>query len=122
MTIDYWLFRTSSNPHDSDAVLPPFGSQEEVIERLCSVPGFELYRKESLENSEPFAIITYIEEDSNGEAQDVEFNLSGDPVTCISISRASREDFLPIVHALSNLAPFAIVDIDGEAISPDELD
>jgi len=40
---------------------------------------------------------------------------------CISINRASQEDFLPIITVLSELAPFEIVDIDGEAISPDEL-
>lgn len=121
MSVDYWLFRVSPEQNDPNAELPPFGSQEEVITRLCSQPGFKLYRKEQSENCEPLAVVTYIEENEEGEESDVEFTLQGNPITCISISGASQEDFLPIITALGELAPFEIVDIDGEAISSDEL-
>jgi hypothetical protein len=121
MSVDYWLFRVPFEQDDPNAEQPPFGSQEEVVNRLCSQPGFTLHRKERLENSEPWAVIVYITENEEGEESDVEFSIQGDPVICISINRASQEDFLPIVTVLSELAPFEIVDIDGEAISPDEL-
>ncbi|MBD2075146.1 hypothetical protein H6F86_14830 [Phormidium sp. FACHB-592] len=121
MSVDYWLFRVPFKRDDPKAELTPFGSQEEVVNRLCSQPGFTLHRKKRIENDEPWAVIVYITANEEGEESDVEFSVQGDPVTCISIHRAFREDFLPIITVLSELAPFEIVDINGEAISPDEL-
>jgi hypothetical protein len=105
--------------------LPPisFGSKTAIIDRLCSVVGFEIIDEEYFLGSEPCATIAYQYHHQDDEGDYVEFTLTGDPVTCIWIEDTDREDFYPIMEALKDLAPFAIFDLgDGILIDPEELD
>lgn len=136
MSVDFSLFRASSEDEFDEASELSFGNQQEIIERLCSTVGFEYdheynerqlaalkeYQKEQISSDmSPMSIIFYCyhHEDDMGRA--IEYYLQGDPVTCISINRAYPEDFLPIIEALEDLEPFVIFGPDG-TLQPEELD
>lgn len=123
MSVDYFLFRASPSKDNQTMMqeLLPFGSQEEVLQRLCSSPGFKPSTKKRINNDKSWAFVTYCYSYGDREGREIEFALQGDPVDCISVNRAYKEDFLPITHVLTDLAPFEIMDIDGEFVSPDEL-
>ncbi len=55
-----------------------------------------------------------------GPSGELESSLWGDPVKYLSINRCAPQDFLPIVDALPDLAPFAISsDSDEEVRNPE---
>jgi hypothetical protein len=119
MSVDYCLFRSPTDRDNPGSQLPAFGSQKDIIERLCAIPEFTLHKK-SLEDDIPWATMTYIGKGEQGEDFGFDFELQGDPVDCISSSDISPRDFLPIIEAFSELAPFEIIDIDGEVVSLDD--
>ncbi|KAM3095505.1 hypothetical protein ACKFKG_13445 [Phormidesmis sp. 146-35] len=123
MSIDYFLFRASPNKDKQTAIqeLPSFGNQEEVVQRLCSSPGFKLSTQKRINNDKSWAFVNYFYSHVDGQGRGIEFALQGDPVDCISVKQAYKEDFLPVTHVLTDLAPFEIMDIEGVLVSPDEL-
>jgi hypothetical protein len=150
MSVDHTLLRVSSSFFDIPSnqwleeltaeTIMTFGSQPDVIRRLCSILGFEhdahedklrlkYWRESQSQDSipsdrQPPAIATihykYHQSEDNGRV--VRYLLLGDPIDCISMNRAYPEDFLPVVDVLSELAPFLILDpTDGSFTNPEEL-
>ena len=119
MSVNYLLLRISSSIfHDdhnqilldlTDETVLPFGSQQEIIDCLCSVRGFEHYTYNTHQT-----IIFYKYHHHGDCGREVRYSLLDDPVTTLSINRAYPEDFLPVIDVLKQLEPFIIV-------APDEL-
>lgn len=140
MSVDYMLIRILSG-RELEAMneLSPFGSQQEIIDRLCAVLGFERNiwedehlrpeREEYLRNQgllhpdeqrPPWATILYRHHHENDDGRVVSYSLQGDPIECISINRAYPEDFLPVIDILQELNPFLILGPE-EPIDPESL-
>jgi hypothetical protein len=105
--------------------LPPmsFGAKTAIIDRLCSIVGFEIIDEEYFLGSEPCTRIAYRYHHPDDRGDYVEFTLTGDPVTYIWIEDTDPEDFYPIMEALKDLAPFAIFDSgEDKPIDPEKLD
>lgn len=110
MSIDYDLYKVPQVTVPSEMLEAiPFGSQQEIIDRLCSILGFSL----TSENS-PSATIFYQYHHESDCGRVIQYRIHGDPVSSISINRALPEDLLPVVDVLGDLAPFVIVSsVDG---------
>lgn len=115
MSVDYFLIRIPPNqqPETCNEWLP-FGSQQEIIDRLCAVIGFEFPPKQDLSKDYRTATIRYTYQHRNEQGRVIKYLLQKDPVACISINRAYPEDLLPIVEILNNLSPFAILTPQGQ--------
>jgi hypothetical protein len=150
MSVDHILLRVSPSFFDipSDQWLEKltaetvmtFGSQLDVIRRLCSILEFEhddqedqvclkYWRQSQSQDSIPFArqppamaTIYYKYHQSEDNGRVVRYLLLGDPVDCISMNRAYPEDFLPVVDVFGDLAPFLVFDpTDGSFTNPEKL-
>lgn len=150
MSVDYTLFRVSSEfleipssqklkEWTAETALP-FGSRLDIIERLCSILGFEHDERrdkqilkcwkesqsEGLISSDCQPQITttvhYKYHQNNNNGRVVTYELEGDPIICIWMNRAYLEDFFPLVEVLSELAPFLVLDPqDGRLTNPEEF-
>ncbi len=104
-----------------------FGSQQEVIDRLCTLPDFDraeirkyAQSQGALSELPPSAAILYTFHYENDSGRTVSYSLCEDPVGCICINRAYPEDFLPLIDALKDLSPFTILGPRGY-IDPESL-
>lgn len=130
MSIDYDLYRVPLEPilDEMNQPMPfgiPFGSQKEIIDRLCSVLGFErnANKKDEWLTSEhsPRATILYKYHHISARGRVIRYQICDEPVISISINRAFPEDLLPVIDVLSNLAPFVIVSSVDGVTNPQEL-
>lgn len=140
MSVDYMLLRVTSNQKiETMTKLLPFGSQQEVINRLCYVLGFERdtwedehvqleiekwmrsqghLKPEDKKPSRATMLYKYHHKNDNGRI--VSYSLQGDPVASFHINRAYPEDFLPVIEVLRHLEPFSIMGPQGH-IDPESL-
>ena len=129
MSVDYDLYRVPLEPILDEMNQPMpfgifFGSQQEIIDRLCFVLGFERNAKEDewlTSEHSPIATIFYKYHHKSDCGRVIRYKICDDPVISISINRAFPEDLLPVINVLSNLAPFAIVSSVNGLTNPQEL-
>jgi hypothetical protein len=124
MSVNYLLLRISPSvfPDDPNQILEeltdetvlPFGSQQEIIDCLCSVLGFEHYT----DYTQTIIFYKYHHRDNCGRV--VRYSLLDNPVTAISINRAYPEDLLPVIDVLKHLEPFIIL-TPHKLLNPEKL-
>jgi len=137
VSVTYFLVRvrqgaTALSINDiSERTTLPFGSLEEVKQRLLENDRFE-DRSEERQKVHTLAmqrgLLPYRDlppgaellfQGSSGEHRVM---LQGDPVTCLSINRCAPSEFLVLTDWLQDLAPFAILcDSSEEIIDPESL-
>jgi hypothetical protein len=123
MSVDYHLYRLSlghdrAKPIETKLV---FGSQDEILDRLCSIIGFEDLRQEQCPIRGKVAYLDYIYHNENDLIFGVTFELLEDPVGFIMAETEEVEDFWPIIEALKDLGPFLVQGPEDDPINPDEF-
>ena len=114
----------------------PFGSQANIIECLCDVPGFErdvqadeayltLQQKSERQGLTilsqpllPMVTFTYHYPHTTDCGRAITYRLQDDPVTCFATNHAYREDFWPLIHALGDFTCFLVFNPRGEFTNP----
>ncbi|MBL1175061.1 hypothetical protein [Pantanalinema sp. GBBB05] len=122
MSSSHDLFRVTSFDKAQEEIFNPipFGDRAEIVERLCSVLGFQI-ESGTLSDRSSQVIVSYQYHHEDDQGRGVEFSFMQDPVIFVSINRAQPEDFYPVIHVLKDLSPFAIVENGDMILDPERL-
>jgi hypothetical protein len=137
MSHGYMLFRLKERLPEGGAPLSrlddsstlPFSPMDDVVGRLAAIPGMErlsaeaeAMRAEATRGFLPeMELPVCVEFNWNGPSRELTVRAFGDPVSMISIERSEPWDFLPIVDAFGDLAPFVLAtEIDDRLVDPEQ--